>query len=522
MATHNGDAVLCKRPRNDKNCKLNNFETGDSQNIECTDLVLRRKRPDLPPNHVLLYTILNPRYPITTEIIHTISSPIGKVNRIVIFRKRAVQAMVEFADVEIAKRAKEALNGADIYSGCCTLKIEFAKPAKLNVFRNDLDSWDFTLGKNHTNSRPALLPEPVGKGLLQNTTVQPIQIEIDRTRPSSYLAPPSLFHFNSEQSNGFDVCNPYSSGNVIPPPPPTLPPPPLPPPPPPPPASPVRSSMEVVPVTISTNNSESLNSIAVRSIEKNTTSMSVGTLSTFQPAPIASSPVLMVYDLDPMTTNCDRLFNLFCLYGNVVRIKFLKTKEGCAMVQMSDQYAVDRCMANLNPTDMLDGRELSLGYSKQPFVSENRGSFTLPDGTEGFKDYSSHRHNRYYNRASSLKNRIQPPSRILHFYNSPTNISEEELINVFNSALNGISVVRLKLFPKRGGVDGIVRNSTGLVEFNSVPESVEALMTCNHLPVKSQGNKFPYIMKLCFSAAKNINHIPREKIESSTCDKCKK
>lgn len=116
------------------------------------------------------------------------------------------------------------------------------------------------------------------------------------------------------------------------------------------------------------------------------------------------------------------------------------------MVQMSDQYAVDRCMANLNPTDMLDGRELSLGYvtlrtftlvnfcsftyavsaehlfrfcrySKQPFVSENRGSFTLPDGTEGFKDYSSHRHNRYYNRASSLKNRIQPPSRVIRAYN---------------------------------------------------------------------------------------------------------
>lgn len=45
-----------------------------------------------------------------------------------------------------------------------------------------------------------------------------------------------------------------------------------------------------------------------------------------------------------------------------------------------------------------------------------------------------------------------------------------------------------------GGVDGIVRSSTGLVEFKSVPESVEALMTCNHLPVKSQG-----LLKNCCS-----------------------
>ena len=29
--------------------------------------------------------------------------------------------------MEAARRAKQALNGADIYSGCCTLKIDYAK-----------------------------------------------------------------------------------------------------------------------------------------------------------------------------------------------------------------------------------------------------------------------------------------------------------------------------------------------------------------------------------------------------------
>lgn len=41
--------------------------------------------------------------------------------------------MTTFADVETAKRAKEVLDGADIYSGCCTLKIEFAKVGFSNV-----------------------------------------------------------------------------------------------------------------------------------------------------------------------------------------------------------------------------------------------------------------------------------------------------------------------------------------------------------------------------------------------------
>jgi len=35
--------------------------------------------------------------------------------------------MVEFDNLEAATRARENLNGADIYAGCCTLKIDYAK-----------------------------------------------------------------------------------------------------------------------------------------------------------------------------------------------------------------------------------------------------------------------------------------------------------------------------------------------------------------------------------------------------------
>ena len=61
-----------------------------------------------------------------------------------------------------AQRAKSQLDGADIYAGCCTLKIEYAKvieghgcnvvltfcphlqTTKLNVYKNDDMTWDFT------------------------------------------------------------------------------------------------------------------------------------------------------------------------------------------------------------------------------------------------------------------------------------------------------------------------------------------------------------------------------------------
>ncbi|XP_068145585.1 heterogeneous nuclear ribonucleoprotein L isoform X17 [Drosophila tropicalis] len=108
---------------------------------------LRRKRPETTrPNHILLFTIINPFYPITVDVLHKICNPHGQVLRIVIFKKNGVQAMVEFDSLDAATRARENLNGADIYAGCCTLKIDYAKPEKLNVYKNEPDtSWDYTL-----------------------------------------------------------------------------------------------------------------------------------------------------------------------------------------------------------------------------------------------------------------------------------------------------------------------------------------------------------------------------------------
>ena len=84
---------------------------------------------------------------------------------------------LDFFSLETAKSAKDNLHGCDIYSGCCTLKVEFAKPTKLNVYRNDNDSWDYTnpnlglksgaglgdAGNNNqlASQRPVLLKEPL-------------------------------------------------------------------------------------------------------------------------------------------------------------------------------------------------------------------------------------------------------------------------------------------------------------------------------------------------------------------------
>lgn len=108
----------------------------------CAEETVVKEKPQT--SRVLIMTVMNSLYPLTAEIFHAICRPSGGVLRIVLVRRRGVQALVEFDCQLSAMRAKASLNGTDIYSCCCTLKIEYAKNSPLIVFRNDSDTWDFT------------------------------------------------------------------------------------------------------------------------------------------------------------------------------------------------------------------------------------------------------------------------------------------------------------------------------------------------------------------------------------------
>merc|ERR1719273_2393654 len=101
------------------------------------------------------------------------------------------------------------------------------------------------------------------------------------------------------------------------------------------------------------------------------------------------SSVCMVYGLVPEKINCKRLFNIFCQYGNIVRIMFMKTKEGCAMVELADPDSCERAIANLNHTPMF-GSKMRLDFSKHPYIEDIRAPHTLPDDSTSFMDFSKH------------------------------------------------------------------------------------------------------------------------------------
>jgi len=451
----------------------------------------RRKGEPDQPNHVILMTIINPAYPITVDVIHTITQPYGNVLRIVIFKKNGVQCMVEYETVDSATVARDALQGADIYSGCCTLRVEYAKPAKLNVYRNDNESWDYTNNQGMDSKpqgpsgqgRPPLLQEPRfgesmpprGGGLNGGMGGPPPRGGLFSSPGGGdrYGGGMELESWGDDRRGGRDrrgFGGRFSGGGVN--------------------NGGARGGMP------------SPGGLAGAGPYMGGNGGPPNTMGGGMGGPGPNLPqqgaVLMVYGLNKDRMNADRLFNMLCLYGNVVRVKFLKTKEGCAMVQMGDALAVERAIGNLNNT-MFFGNKMQLGYSKQAFLADVQQPFDLPDSSPSFKDYMGNKNNRFINPEQASKNRIQPPSKILHFFNTPPNISESAMRDVFMDE-DVTPPKGMKLFQSKTD-----RSSSGLLEFDSISESLEALVTCNHARIPNPTSRFPFVMKLCFSSSRTLN-----------------
>jgi heterogeneous nuclear ribonucleoprotein L len=187
------------------------------------------------------------------------------------------------------------------------------------------------------------------------------------------------------------------------------------------------------------------------------------------------------------------MFNLFCQYGNITRVMFLKNKEGTAMVEMDCPESVNKAIQNLNHTAIF-GLKLRLDWSKKDFIDEVRNPHELMDGTISYGDFSRDRNNRFDTQERAAKNRVIAPTKILHFYNVPKmeDLEMEELFTQTGSSAPN----KIKWFPAKSD-----KSVSGLCEFDSVQEACEALVLANHIEIEGTNKKYPYCMKLCFSPA---------------------
>lgn len=405
-------AMTAVEDSNEKGIFINNLQC--YLNFSTGQKIMRPS--DFEEKKVLSINVVNPLYPITINVLQQILEPFGKVARIVIFRKSGVQVMVEYESGDAANKAKEELEGADIYSGCCTLSIDFAKVNRLAINNNETEGYDFTNDNENDNN-----------------------------------------------SNGFRA----GGGRT---------------------------------------NISSLMSL---------------TESNFQPSEQtqqghSNAIVVNCHNLCPDHFNCDKLFNMLSLYGNIDKIKFLLSKEGSAMLQMSNAKPLFDSLPQLNNL-YLFGRKINVHVGKQTVLQPVAKPINLKDETTSYKEYMNCRNNRYQTPEAASKNKPLPPSNVLYWYNAPPGVAEEQIVDIFEGA-GAMLPAKVKIFPKK-----IDKSSTGLVEWSNISDSVEALVLTNHTEINHPSSKFPYIFKLCFSGTpisriENNNYNNRQGAEHDNYD----
>jgi len=97
------------------------------------------------PNHVLRVVVENMVYNVTLDVFYQIFSKFGQVLKIITFTKNnQFQALIQMADDCTTQTAKLSLDGQNIYTNCCTLRIDYSKLSSLNVKYNNEKSRDYT------------------------------------------------------------------------------------------------------------------------------------------------------------------------------------------------------------------------------------------------------------------------------------------------------------------------------------------------------------------------------------------
>ncbi|KAM0909306.1 hypothetical protein ACQ4PT_014881 [Festuca glaucescens] len=165
---------------------------------------------------------------------------------------------------------------------------------------------------------------------------------------------------------------------------------------------------------------------------------------------------LIVSNLNTEQTNEDKLFNLFSLYGNIVRIKVLRNKPDHALVEMADGFQSELAVHYLKGA-MLFGNKLEVNYSKYPTITPSADAH----------EYTNSSLNRFNSNVVKNYRHCCAPTKMIHISALSQDISEDAILTHVSE--HG-SVVGTKLFEVNG-------KRQALVLFETEEEATEALVS---------------------------------------------
>ncbi|CAA0842777.1 Polypyrimidine tract-binding protein homolog 3 [Striga hermonthica] len=186
---------------------------------------------------------------------------------------------------------------------------------------------------------------------------------------------------------------------------------------------------------------------------------------------------ILVSNLNPDRIDEDKLFNLFSIYGNIVRVKLLRNKPDHALVQMGDGFQAELAVHFLKGA-MLFGKRLEVNFSKHPKITTGADTH----------EYLNSNLNRFNRNAAKNYRYCCSPTKMIHISTLPQDVTEEDIINHLEE--HG-TIVNTKLFEMNG-------KKQALVLLENEEQATEALV-CKH--ATSLGGS---IIRISFSQLQTI------------------
>ncbi|CAH8519755.1 unnamed protein product [Heterobilharzia americana] len=174
-----------------------------------------------------------------------------------------------------------------------------------------------------------------------------------------------------------------------------------------------------------------------------------------------TSTVLIVSNLNEEKVCPDALFTLFGVYGDVTRVKIMFNKKSTALVQFSDAQQALTALYYLNGQPLY-GKPLKIAVSRFNIVQ-------LPkeDTNVGLtKDYTNSPLHRFRKPNSKNFANIYAPNHVLHLSNIPSAITEEEVRMIFET--KGYHVTDFKFMLKD--------KKMALIQLENVDMAIQALI----------------------------------------------
>lgn len=197
------------------------------------------------------------------------------------------------------------------------------------------------------------------------------------------------------------------------------------------------------------------------------------------PAHSGSSPVIMAYGLADQFS-CDRIFNLFSLFGRVVKVKLLLSKRGSGMVQMEDAIQAQTVISALN-TQTIFGQQLQLQPSKHPSISDSARTDFPNNPSKEFVGSPLNRFNKNTRELVSISESV--------VYGTAAS-SDGKAIRAFLVSIGAPDPVSVTDAGSGDGEDA----SSGLIVFRDTSAALEAVAIANNGAITAE-----HILKLTFA-----------------------